>query len=205
MIALAALTLSLELQRTSLDLLDGVAIEIAVHNSAATATTVTFPSPAEYEIDIMRGQSTLWSSATQPPGGVTQPSHTRSFPPGPSILAVYVWNAITADRSTPAPGDYTIRVKLLAGNATATQTDVPVHFINPVPVSAAVRLPAGDIVTIAGTLDATKGTLTDETGTINLGRRLLGAPAGTIAVRGYVRTNPDHSQVFWVQRWALMK
>ena len=48
MLALAALTLSLQLQQSSFDLLDGVSIEVAAHNSASAPAVVKFARPEEY-------------------------------------------------------------------------------------------------------------------------------------------------------------
>ncbi len=51
----AALTLSLQLQQTSFDLLDGVSIALAAHNGASAPAIVKFSKPAEYEIQVLRG------------------------------------------------------------------------------------------------------------------------------------------------------
>lgn len=205
MIALAAITLSLQLQRTSFDLLDGVDIEVAVHNTAKTPAAVTFPQPAEYEIDILRGDTTLWSNKQQYPPGVTFPPHKRQLFPGPTILAVYIWNAIASDGSTPGPGEYTVRARLL-GTPGGADASTMMKFISPVPVSALEKLKLGEVVTIAGHLDGTKGMLTDATGTVPLMKRLVTvAPDAVVAVRGYLTTEPDRTHAFFVQRWAVMR
>jgi hypothetical protein len=204
MLALAALTLSLQLQQNSFDLLDGVSVEIATHNSASIPTPVTFQQPAEYEIDVLRGDTIIWSNSTSVPPGVTFPPHTRGFRPGPSVLVVYIWNAIASDGTTPAPGAYTIRARLLGEGVTPTAS-ASVHFINPVPVAAVEKLKLGDTVTIAGVLDVTKGLLTDASGTLRLARRLLTAPNAPIAVRGYLMLEPDRTYAFFIQRWAPLK
>jgi hypothetical protein len=203
MIALAAITLTLQLQRTSFDLLDGVAIEIAAHNSAKTADVVTFPAPPEYQLEVLRDNHVIWSNSTATPPGVTLPPHTRAFPPGPTVLAVYIWDAIDSDRSTPGPGDYTIRATLL-GSTVKAQGQTTVHFISPVPISAVDKLPAGDVVTIAGTFNPVNNTLTDASGSIALGRRLPPGLTGTVAVRGYLRAEPNNAKIFFVQRFAAM-
>jgi hypothetical protein len=202
-LVLAALTLSLQLQQTSFDLLDGVAIDVAVHNTGDKPVTVKFDKPAEYEIDIQRNGQTIWTNHPPLPPQSNFPVHIRQFVPGPSVMVVYVWNAIESDGSTPAPGDYTIVARLL-GEGVTPSASARVHFINPVPVAAVDKLKQGDIVTIAGTLDATKGTLTDASGTVRLARRLLTAPTSTIAVRGYLIQEPDRSHAFFIQRWAPM-
>ena len=204
MLALAALTLSLQLQQNSFDLLDGVSIEIATHNSASTPMSVTFQHPAEYEIDVLRGDTVIWSNSTSAPLGATFPPHTRGFRPGPSVLVVYIWNAITSDGTTPVPGTYTVRAHLLGEGVTPTAS-ASFHFINPVPVAAVDKLKVGDTVTIAGMLDASKGFLTDASGTLRLGRRLLTAPNALIAVRGYLVLEPDRTYAFFVQRWAPLE
>ena len=204
MLALAALTLSLHLQQSTFDLLDGVAIEVAVHNTGKTPVNVRFDKPAEYEIEVQRDGQTIWGNTPQTPPQAVFPVHVRHFVAGPSVLVVYVWNAIESNGSTPGPGQYTIVARLLGENETPSAS-AHVHFINPVPVAAVDKFKTGDIVTIAGTLDATKGLLTDSSGTMRLARRLVTAPAGTIAVRGYLITEPDRSHAFFVQRWAPMQ
>jgi hypothetical protein len=202
---LAAITLSLQLQRTSFDLLDGVDVDIAVHNSSQSSAVVSFAKPDEYELDVYRGNERLWSNLST--GGIPLdvPAHKRQFQTGPTILAIYIWNAIATDGSTPAPGEYTIRARLL-GDGISPTASLPVRFINPVPVSALEKLTQGDIVTIAGTLDVAKGVLTDTSGTVTLMRKLLTAPAGaTVAVRGYLTTQPDRTRAFYVLRWAVMR
>ncbi|HEY5339843.1 MAG TPA: hypothetical protein VIK27_02360, partial [Candidatus Aquilonibacter sp.] len=186
------------------DLLDTVAIEVAVHNTGHTPAHVEFVKPAEYEIDVARGNEVIWSNQTTLPPGATFPIHTRTFIPGPSVLVVYVWNAIERDGSTPAPGTYTVTARLL-GQGVTPSASAKVHFIEPVPSAAVEKLKMGDTVTIAGTLDATKQVLTDASGTIRLARRLITAPATTIAVRGYLMLRPDRTHVFFIQRWAPMQ
>ena len=204
MLALAALTLSLQLRQTSFDLLDGVSIEVATHNSATAPVVVKFAQPPEYEIDVLRGSDVIWKNATEVPVEATFPVHTRQFVPGPSVLVVYIWNGTESDGSAPGPGTYTVRVRLL-GQGVTPEASTKVRFIDPIPVTALDKLKQGDTVTIAGTLDATKGILTDATGTIPLGRRILTAPAGTVAVRGYLLQRVGRPSVFFVQRWAPMQ
>jgi hypothetical protein len=203
MLALAALTLSLHLQQTSFDVLDGVAIEVAVHNTSNRPVSVAFDKPAEYEIDVVHDGTVVWSNRTQTIPGVTFPQHLRQFIAGPTVLVVYVWNGIEAGGNAPSPGTYTVTARLLAKNA-APSASAPLHLIDPVPVSAVSHIKQGDLVTIAGTLDATKQLLTDATGTIRLARPLVTAPPGTVAVRGYLIVLPERTNAFFVQRWAPM-
>jgi len=204
MLALAALTLSLQLQQSSFDLLDGVSIEVAAHNSANTPAVVKFARPEEYQIQVLRGDAVIWTNAAVSPESTTFPVHKRQFIPGPSVLVVYIWNGTQDDGSAPEPGTYTVRVRLL-GEGVTPQATAKVHFADPVPVSALDKLKVGDTVTIAGTLDATKGILSDPTGTIDLGRRLLTAPDGPVAVRGYYLRRIGRTSIFVVQRWAPMQ
>ncbi|HTU69187.1 MAG TPA: BsuPI-related putative proteinase inhibitor [Candidatus Baltobacteraceae bacterium] len=204
MLALAALTLSLQLQQTSYDLLDGVSIEVAVHNSANAPVAVAFAQPAEYRISVLRGDRVIWSSSTAEPAGVTFPIHKHTFVQGPSVLVVYVWNTIESDGSTPDPGDYTVRAQLLGQNL-APQATAMLHFIPPVPLAAVEKLKLGNSVTVSGTLDPTKQILTDSSGSLVLARRLITAPDEPVAVRGYLIRRPDRTLVFFVQRWAPLQ
>lgn len=205
MIGLAAITLSLQLQRTSFDLLDGVSIEVAVHNSSKTTATVTFPKPAEYQIDIERGTTVLWTTVTDAPPGVTYPPHQKPFAPGPTILVVYIWNGVANDGTVPAAGEYTVRARLLGSNADQSASTT-VRFASPTPVSALEKLKLGDVVTIAGRLNPVTGTITDDTGSVTIMRKLANVPPDAIlAVRGYLTELPNHSHAFFIQRWAVMR
>jgi hypothetical protein len=200
-LAVASLTLSLQLQRTTLDILDGVNIEVVAHNSDKRPVSASFPTPSEYEIQILRGNDVLWTSLHPQPPGSHIPPHPRTFMPGPNTVAVYIWNGIDSDGTTPGPGDFTVRARLLASGL-QPEAKATLRFINPVPVMAVQKLKEGDEVTIAGTLDATKGRLSDPSGTITLMKRLTGATSASVAVRGYLTVAPDHSPAFYVQRWA---
>jgi hypothetical protein len=205
MLALAALTLSLQLRQTSFDLLDGVSIEVAAHNSANTPARVKFAQPAEYEIEVLHGSDVIWKTSPVVPVEATFPVHTREFVPGPSVLVVYIWNGTESDGSSPSPGTYTVRARIL-GQGVTPEATAKLRFFDPVPVTALEHLKTGDTVTIAGTLDPTNGILTDPSGTIPLARRLLTAPAtGTVAVRGYLLRRVGRPSVFFVQRWAPMQ
>jgi hypothetical protein len=199
-LAVAALTLSLHIQPPSLDMLDGTSIEVIAHNPQSKPVTASFALPSEYEIQILRGHDVIWTSLRPLPPGAHFPAHSRSFMPGPTVLTVYIWNGLAADGTTPQPGEYAVRARLL----TAAKPDAAasVRLIDPAPVTALEKLHEGDELTIAGTLDATKSTLTDATGTIRLMKRLLTAPGGTIAVRGYLTTAPGGGKAFYVKRWA---
>ena len=200
---LAALTLSLQLQQTSFDLLDGVSIALAAHNPANSTATVKFAHPTEYEIEILRGNDVIWSNAAPAPEPTTFPIHTRKFVPGPSVLVIYIWNGVETNGSVPQAGDYTVRARLLGINEAPTAS-AKLHFAPPTPVSALDKLKTGDVVTIAGTLDPQKAVLSDATGSVLLGRRLPNA-IGTIAVRGYYLKRVNREAIFFVQRWAPLQ
>lgn len=203
MILAAALSLSLQLVRTSFDLLDGVSVEVVVHNDGKRPVSANFPGPSEYELDLQRSSGTVWTSLVPPPPGAHFPTHARVFMPGPTVLAVYVWNGIASDGTVPAPGTYALRGKLL--DTTPSEATAKVRFISPVPVQAIAKLKEGDVVTIAGSLDDTKLHLTDASGTVTLMRPLKTATNGTVVIRGYLTERPDHTHAFFIQRWGMMK
>ena len=201
--AAAALTMTLQLERTSFDLLDGVSIEVVTHNASDKPISEMFAKPAEYEITIEKKDGTvLWTSQTATPPGAAVPPHMRALMPGPTVLTVYIWNTIASDDSTPGPGVYTVRAKLL-GKTDQPEAKLDFRFINPVPISALAKLKDGDELTVAGTLDEAQQQLTDATGSVTLMKKI--PMKGTIAVRGFIVERPDHTRVFFVKRWALMK
>ncbi|MGB6986089.1 MAG: hypothetical protein WBD74_08985 [Candidatus Aquilonibacter sp.] len=200
----AALTLSLQLQQTSFDLLDGVSIALAAHNSASAPAIVKFSKPAEYEIQVLRGTDVIWTNQTIAPESTSFPVHIHKFISGPSVLVVYIWNAVEADGMSPGPGTYTVRARLL-GDGVTPEATAKVRFTDPFPASGLGTLKTGDVVTIAGTLDPAKQLLTDSSGTVTLAKRLPTAPDGTIAVRGYLLHRVGRPDVFYVQRWAPMQ
>lgn len=202
MILAAALTLTLQLERTSFDLLDGVSIEVVAHNTGSKPIPVVFPKPAEYEISITKDGQEVWSSHSADPVGATIPAHMHALMPGPNVLTVYIWNAIENDGSTPGPGEYVVHAKLM-GESIHPEASLPIRFINPVPISALAKLKVGDEITIAGTLDASKQILTDATGSIPLMKRV--PLTGIVAVRGFITERPDHTRALYVKRWAKMQ
>ncbi len=198
---LAAITLSLQITRSTLDVLDGVNVEVAAHNTGNAPVSLRFSRPEEYEIDVLRGTHVIFSTLRPLPANITFPPHRRTLQPGPTVLAIYDWNTIENDGSTPRAGTYTVRATLLA-EGSSPQAQTMVRFVAPTPIVALAKLKPGDEVTIAGTLDAAKQELTDETGSVALGRKLAAAPGATIAVRGYIMKRPDGSSLFYVERWA---
>lgn len=202
---IAAVTLSVQLQRTSFDLLDGLSIQIAARNSASRSVDVRFPAPAEYAIDVVHNGEAVWTSAAPPAAASPAfPPHVKRLLPGATILAVYVWNEETRDGSSVAPGNYLVRVRLL-GDGVNPETSLPLHFAAPLPVSALASLRAGEVVTLSGRYDAAGQILADATGAIRLSKRLIGAPSqGSVAVRGYVSPGAGSAPAFVVTRWAKL-
>ena len=197
---LAAISLSLQLQRASFDLLDGVNIQLAVHNTSKSPASVNFKEPTEYSIEVLRDGSVMWSSspARSP---VAEHGHTKQFMPGPTVLAIYVWNEISSDGTTPAPGEYTIRARLL-GESASPQASTRIRFVAPIPINALGAFRQGEEITIAGSLENDEQELYDAGGSVKLSRRLVNASDTQIAVRGYVIILPDKSREFFVERWA---
>ena len=117
---------------------------------------------------------------------------------------VYIWNALETDGTSPGPGTYTVRARLLS-EGVAPEATAKLRFSEAFPASGLGTLKTGNVVTIAGTLDATKQILTDSSGSVTLAKRLPTAPDGTIAVRGYLLHRVGRPDVFYVQRWAPMQ
>lgn len=197
----AALTLSLEVQRPAVDMLDGVGFEVVVHNNSSHPIRVRFPKPSEYEIQIRRGPDVVWTSLSKVPAGTHFPAHDRMFMPGPTVLTVFVWNGLANDGSVPAPGQYHVVATLLDTNPPAGASS-DVRFIDPVPVAAVQKLKEGEELSIAGRYDAATGVLTDGSGSLRLMRRIATPSGSTIVVRGYVTTAPGGAKPFYVNRWA---
>lgn len=203
--AKAPVSISAHVDRTSFDLLDVLSVRIATHNPSNASAMLRFPGPREYMLDVMRGDTVVYSTTPASPAPATAgPPHGHAFAPGPAMLGTFEWNELASDGSSPLPGRYTIRVRLLC-EGTQPVTIEPVTFVEPAPVSAIAKLRAGDAVTIAGRLDPTLQTLTDATGSIRLSHRLLGAPDAPVAVRGYITVQSDTSRTIAVTRWAPLR
>ena len=193
-------SVSVQVERTSLDLLDVLGIGIVAHNPGKTPAIVRFPLPEEYAIDVLRGSDVVWSSPQAPPPPGTVQPHTRSFAPGPTTMAIYDWNELAKNGSSIASGDYTIRVRLL--DATSQTASATIRFVAPVPVESIAHLKPGDQITIAGTVDNQLLRLTDATGSVTLSRRLVGMGSGLVAVRGTITLAPGGTRIVSVERWA---
>lgn len=195
--------LSVHVMRNSLDLLDTLAIGVVLDNPSSSPIAMRFALPAEYAIDVLLGDTLVWS--TMPQGATSAihfPSHLRTVLPGTNTLAVYDWNEIARNGTSPKPGEYTIRVRLLQ-NGTQPVATTHVRFVAPTPISAIAKLPIGDAITIAGRLDPTREIVTDSTGSTILPRRLIGAPLdATVAMRGFITATRAGGRYLLVQRWA---
>ena len=84
---------TVEVQRTSFDLLDSLPIDVVAHNPSSTVRTCKFPQPSEYAIEVVGGEKTMWTSLPpSPPPGIVFGTHERAFVPGPTTVVVYEWN-----------------------------------------------------------------------------------------------------------------
>jgi hypothetical protein len=195
--------LTVQTHRESLDLLDGVFIEVVAHNASQAIRTVGFAQPTEYEIDVSRNGEQLWSSLpASPPPGQTYVPHTRALNPGATPVVIYDWNEVTSDRWSPLPGKYSVRATLLTGARPSATIDIV--FAPPLPTTALAKLKPNEAVTMAGRLDATRKILTDSNGSVVLSRAIPAPPDVPIVVRGYATDHPDGSRTFTFQRWASL-
>lgn len=202
---LAVLSVKLVVQRSSLDLLDTLPIAVVVQNNAGTSQTIRFSQPVEYTIELRAADGfTIWSSAVAPPPAQPAfPAHARTFAPGSTTLAVYDWNELLRDASSPPAGNYTLYVRLTTEKPIA-ENSVPVRFARPLSPSSLAVLHPGEEYTLAGTLDAQRSVLSDERGSATLTLRLFAAPPGVpVFVRGYVVVK-DGARSFNVERWATL-
>ncbi|HZY98518.1 MAG TPA: hypothetical protein VFE36_03010 [Candidatus Baltobacteraceae bacterium] len=201
----AVLSVKLVVQRSSLDLLDTLPIAVVLQNSAGTSQTVRFTQPVEYAIELRAPDgSVIWSSAVAPPPRQPAfPAHARTFAPGSTTLAVYDWNELLRDGTSPQAGNYTLRVRLATEKPQAENT-VRVTFARPLSPSSLAALKIGEEYTLAGTLDAQRAILNDERGSATLALSLFAAPAAVpVFVRGYAVVK-NGTRVFNVERWATL-
>jgi hypothetical protein len=196
-----AIGLTIQTHRESLDLLDGIFIEVVAHNPSSAIRTVEFAAPTEYEIDVSHNGEQIWSSLpASPPPGVTYTAHARAFNPGATPVVIYDWNELTPDRWSPLPGTYKVRVTLLTAARPSATTDIA--FAPPLPTTALTKLKQNEAVTMAGRLDVTRKILADSSGSVVLSRSIPAPPDVPIVVRGYATDHPDGSRTFTFQRWA---
>jgi hypothetical protein len=195
--------LTVQTHRESLDLLDGVFIEVVAHNPASAIRTIQFAQPTEYEIDVSGNGRQLWSSLpASPPPGQTYVAHSRAFNTGATPVVIYDWNEVTADHWSPLPGKYKVRATLLTDARPSATIDIV--FAPPLPTTALPKLKPNEAVTMAGRLDATRKILTDSSGSVVLSRGIPAPPDVPIVVRGYASDHPDGSRTFTFQRWASL-
>ena len=200
------LSVKLVVQRSSLDLLDSLPIAVVVQNASPATQSLRFIQPAEYAIQL-RGVngSVMWSTPPAPaPNAPAFPAHARVFAPGATTLAVYDWNELLADGTSPPAGVYTLHARLVTDKP-LTESTVRVTFAPPISPSSLGSLRAGEEFTLAGTLDERHAILSDRRGSATLSQRLLAAPAGVpILLRGFATALPGGGRVFTVERWALL-
>jgi hypothetical protein len=196
-----SLTLEVQVNRSSFDLLDPIAVTVAVWNHTKTQTGLHFPSTVEYEVEVLSGTTTISTTLASPaPGGI---AHTRAFLPGVTPLAVYELNVEGADHSVPAPGIYTLRVSLLDDGRT-TPVEKQLRFIAPLSVSALSGI-GTHVVTISGTLGPDRMTIADASGSVALTHRILNEPAGTsLALRGAMIKTPSRVMAFNPVVWGVL-
>ena len=202
------LSIGVTIGRSTLDLLDSLDIQVAVHNSSPRLETATFARPAEYEIDVVTSTgATVWTSLPpSPPPGVSYAPHSRSFSPGPTTIVVNEWNQLTTGGWSPLAGTYTIRVRLLDDGNQPSAT-ARVRFLQPLTPGVVPQLKAGQEVTLGGELDPTRQFLLDgHGGSARLTRRLMAARPGTpVVVRGYADDAAHNGgRTFTYVRWAFL-
>ncbi|GAC1613933.1 MAG: hypothetical protein NVS9B12_14970 [Vulcanimicrobiaceae bacterium] len=194
------LSVHVEAQRSSLDLLDPVSFVISVVNNGKQPVVARFPTPAMYDISVGSPGGEIWRMSA---GRIfVQVMHSYTFLPGKTLIGTYVWDTLAQGRSLP-PGDYRARV-WITDLKYRPSASVPLRFALPLPVHAAFAVPLHAAVTLAGTLRAqsTAEELVDGTGAIRLSKRIsMQAPGGTFIVRGYLST--EYGVTFLsVDRWT---
>lgn len=194
------LALHIDVQRTSLDLLDPVSFVIVVINRSKRPVVGEFPTAALYDIAVMKGNRDVWrwSSAH----ASAQVRHPFTFAPGRTVLGTYIWDSLASTRSLDA-GEY--RASVALSDATYhPSADVLLRFAPPLPIAALAKIPLNAEVTIAGTLRPhdTAFDLVDPSGTIRLSKRIaMQAPGGAFVVRGFL-TRSSGETVLNIDRWA---
>lgn len=187
----------MQIARATFDPLDAVDVTLRVINASSAANVTRFGQTSEYAIALLDGTRTVWTS---PARGGGRP-HARTFAPGATTLLTYEWNGVLADGTAPTPGTYVVTGTLLA-NGARIDTRAKLRIAAPLPISALAKT-GTQVVTIAGTLDATGMTLHDASGDVRLARRIAGASSGaTVDVRGSIATQPDGTSAFVIERWA---
>jgi hypothetical protein len=199
------LALRIDVQRSSLDLLDSLSIGLVVDNVSGSSRTLQFPQPIEYVIEVQDAGRTIWSSlpASPAPQATFKP-HDRNFAPGATPLVFYAWNQVARGGWSPTPGTYVLKARLLNAG-TQPMATARVRFVAPLAISAVAALPPNELVTVAGRLDDSRQTLGDGHDSIRLTRRIPSAPVDTkIVVRGSSIAQRDGSRDFAVLRWAVL-
>ncbi len=177
------ISIRVNLNRSSYDLLGGLAITISVDNRTSGPLLARFPTSNLYDIQVLSRKTVVWDYAAANHAVVI--AHTREIAPHLTTLGTYVWNETVGGRSV-APGVYTLRVRLLDERYAASER-VVVRFAPPLPIAALSHFAGKDQVTTAGSVVAKGTSLRDGSGSIALSRRLPAAPQDrSVVVRGYV-------------------
>lgn len=176
------------------------AVAIALRNPEERAVRLRFPTAELFRIDLLHGDSPVWSSLTgHKPIPVTR---QIDVPRGLLRLASVIVDGTADDRRALAPGRYTVRVAMLGENFGAV-IDKPLVVAPPEPIAKALAAPFGTLLTIAGEpiVEAGVPRLRDASGSIRLSRALGLRPTGRWVVRGYVDALGE-DRVFAVGRSA---
>lgn len=184
--ATATVGLTVNVVRPSNDLLVPLTITVALRNPLREPLVVSFLTTDLYSIEVRDEHTQLWSSLF----GHSPIDIERRIPfaSGSTTLGSFVWDTVTNDGRSLAPGTYTLRVGIL-GSIVHPTFDEPIVFATPTPVGTVKTLAAGTAVTVSGTPVLANGTvgITDGSETIRLTRGVGPRPQGTYVVRGIVR------------------
>ncbi len=196
----APIVAEVTLARDAAELLAPFVVAIALNNTTGNVVRLAFPTADLFRIDVIRGDSPVWSSLTQhKPIPVDR---QLDVPPGRTKLASMTIDGTTDDRRAYAPGKYTVRVAML-GTSFGMVVDKQIDFSPPATIAEALRAKPGTVVTIAGDQISFGGSvyLRDPGGSVHLSRSLGLRPTGTFIVRGFLDASGD-DRIFDVGRFA---
>lgn len=196
----APISAEVTLQRDAADLLAPFVVAIALNNTTGGVVRLEFPTADLFRIDVIRGDTPVWSSLTQhKPIPVNR---QLDVPSGRTKLASMTVDGTTDDRRAYAPGKYTVRVAML-GTSFGMVVDKQIEFPPPLPIEEALRTKPGTVVTIAGEQTTLGGvpSLRDASGSVRLSRALGLHPTGIFVVRGFLDASGD-DRIFDVGRFA---
>ena len=196
----APIVAEVTLQRDANALLAPFVVAIALNNTTGKVVRLDFPTADLFRIDVIRGDSPVWSSLAQhKPIPINR---QLDVPPGRTKLASMTIDGTTDDRRAYAPGRYTVRVAML-GTSFGMIVDKLIDFAPPLPIADALREKPGTVITIAGDQMSFGGAvyLRDAGGSVHLSRSLGLRPTGTYVVRGFLDASGD-DRIFDVGRFA---